>query len=212
MTERRPLASRDTGWARSVTRRLAATAITPNQISMASMGFAALAGLAFYLGAEAETGWDALALILAALFSQMRLLCNLFDGLVAVEAGKGTPDGAFWNEAPDRVSDVLILAGLGYGLGIPALGWAAATASVGTAYVRELGRASDGVNDFSGPMAKPQRMALLTGAAVLAALWPLWAGPGAVILIGALWLVVLGSLFTAIKRSVALIIRLKTPD
>ena len=57
MTEgsRRPLASRDTGWARAVTRRLAATAITPNQISAAGMAFAALAGLAFW-GAGAGRG------------------------------------------------------------------------------------------------------------------------------------------------------------
>ena len=34
---RRPLASRQTGWATVITKRLAATSVTPNQISMASM-------------------------------------------------------------------------------------------------------------------------------------------------------------------------------
>ena len=46
---RRPLASRDTGWARSMTRWLAATSVTPNQISMASIAAAAVAGACFWL-------------------------------------------------------------------------------------------------------------------------------------------------------------------
>lgn len=210
MTDRRPLASRDTGWARTVTRRLARTSITPNRISIASMGFAALAGGAFFVGAQAVGAVGVICLCLGALFCQLRLLCNLFDGLVAVEAGKGAPDGAFWNEAPDRVSDVLILVGLGYGLGLPGLGWAAGVMAVGTAYVRELGRASDGVNDFGGPMAKPHRMAVVTVAAVAAALVPvIWDGTGETVLIAALWLVTLGAAFTCVKRSVALIIRMR---
>ena len=208
MTDRRPLASRDTGWARLLTKRVAATNITPNQISMASMGAALLAALAFYAGAHSSGLGGAVLLILAALFCQLRLICNLLDGLVAVEAGKGSPDGAFWNEAPDRVSDILILAGLGYGLGLPALGWAAAAMAVGTAYIRELGRASDGVNDFTGPMAKPHRMAVVTGAAVLGAFAPVWGGSGAVWLTAALWIVMIGAFVTCLRRSMALLRRI----
>ena len=208
MTDRRPLASRDTGWARLLTKRVAATDITPNQISMASMGAALLAALAFYAGALASGLGGAVLLILAALFCQLRLICNLLDGLVAVEAGKGSPDGAFWNEAPDRVSDILILTGLGYGLGLPALGWAAAAMAVGTAYIRELGRASDGVNDFTGPMAKPHRMAVVTGAAVLSAFAPVWGGSGAVWLTAALWIVMIGAFVTCLRRSMALLRRI----
>jgi phosphatidylglycerophosphate synthase len=208
MTDRRPLASRDTGWARALTHRLAKTDITPNQISIASMGAALLAATAFYLGALAVGTFGVVMLCLGALFCQIRLLCNLLDGLVAVEAGKGTSDGAFWNEAPDRVSDVLILVGLGYGVGLPALGWAAAAMAVGTAYVRELGRTSDGVNDFSGPMAKPHRMALVTGAALLACVAPLLGVAGLTVLIAALWIVAIGSFATSVRRSLALISRL----
>ncbi len=208
MTDRRPLASRDTGWARALTRRLAETQITPNQISLASMGFALLAALALYGGARAAGFGGSLLLILGAVFCQARLLCNLLDGLVAVEAGKGAPDGAFWNEAPDRVSDILILAGLGYGVGLPTLGWVAAAMAVGTAYVRELGRASDGVNDFSGPLAKPHRMAVVTIAAVVAAFIPLFGGDGHGWLIAALWIIAVGAFLTSVRRSMALIARL----
>lgn len=206
--DRRPLASRDTSWARAITRRLAKTDITPNQISIASMAAAAIAAAAFYLGAQVQGVLGAVLLIIGALGCQVRLLCNLFDGLVAVEAGKGTPDGAFWNEAPDRVSDTLIMVGLGYGVGLPALGWAAAAMAIGTAYVRELGRASDGVNDFGGPMAKQHRMAVITGAVLLAILSPLWGAPGLTWLIAALWVVAIGAAATSARRGVAMIRRL----
>jgi phosphatidylglycerophosphate synthase len=205
---RRPLGSRDTAWARALARRLAAGRLTPNQISAASMGFAGLAGLAFFGAGQAEGAVRGLLLVAAALGCQARLVCNLMDGMVAVEGGKRTADGAFWNEFPDRVSDTLILIGVGYGFGLPALGWAAAAFAVLTAYVRALGRANGLPADFSGPMAKPQRMAVLTGAAVLAVAEPLWGGQGG-LLRAALWLVCLGSLATALRRAVRLVRALK---
>jgi phosphatidylglycerophosphate synthase len=168
---------------------------------MAGMGFAGLAGLAFWGAGQAEGALRVLLLVAAALGCQARLICNLMDGLVAVEGGKRTADGAFWNEFPDRVSDTLILIGVGYGCGLPVLGWAAAAFAVLTAYVRELGRANGLSADFCGPMAKPQRMAVLTGAAVLAVAEPLWGGQGG-LLRAALWLVCLGSLATALRRAV----------
>jgi len=198
---RRPLGSRDKAWAKALARRLAAGRVSPNQISIASMGFAGLAGLAFFGAGQAEGAFRGLLLVAAALGCQARLVCNLMDGMVAVEGGKRTADGAFWNEFPDRVSDTLILIGAGYGCGLPVLGWAAAAFAVLTAYVRELGRANGLPADFSGPMAKPQRMAVLTGAAVLALAEPLWGGQGGV-LREALWLICVGALATVLRRAV----------
>jgi phosphatidylglycerophosphate synthase len=198
---RRPLASRQTGWAAALTRRLAATSITPNQISIASMVAAAIAGAALWAaGVSQDWASRALLLVAAAVFCQLRLLCNLLDGMVAIEAGKSAPDGAFWNEFPDRVSDLLILAGLGYGVGQPALGWAAAALAILTAYVRELGRGSGLAADFSGPMAKPHRMALVTAAALASLIEPFWNGRNE-LLNAALWLVAIGSAVTVARRS-----------
>jgi phosphatidylglycerophosphate synthase len=198
---RRPLASRQTGWAAALTRRLAATSITPNQISIASMVAAATAGAALWAaGMSQDATSRALLLVAAAVFCQLRLLCNLLDGMVAIEAGKSAPDGAFWNEFPDRVSDILILVGLGYGVGQPALGWAAAALAILTAYVRELGRGSGLAADFSGPMAKPHRMALVTAAALASLIEPLWNGRNDLLLAG-LWLIAIGSAVTAVRRS-----------
>lgn len=209
--DRRPLASRDTRWAAAAARGLAATAVTPNQISAAGMAAALLAGLCLW-GAGATGGIGRAGLLLAAaLFVQLRLLCNLLDGMVAIEAGRASPDGAFWNEFPDRVSDMLILVGAGLGAGHPALGWAASAFAFLTAYVRELGAHAGAGVDFAGPMAKPHRMALMTGAAILGAAEPLWNGDGQ-ILRAALWLVIAGSAATALRRAVRLVGRLRQAE
>ncbi|KRD48844.1 CDP-alcohol phosphatidyltransferase family protein [Ensifer sp. Root278] len=198
--DRRPLASRNTRWAQAIARRLASMNVTPNRISQASMLAAAFAGLAFWLTGETQDGARVTLFIAAALFCQLRLLCNLFDGMVAVEGGKGEADGPFWNEFPDRVADVLIFVGAGYGIGAPALGLAAAAFAVLTAYVRELGRANGAPSDFSGPMAKQHRMATITLAAVLSAFEGLWLGDGE-ILWAALLLISIGAALTALLRA-----------
>lgn len=195
---RRPIASRNAGWAGRAARWLATTDVTPNQISVASVGFAALAFAAFWASAHVPALPRALLLIVAAAGCQMRLICNLLDGMVAIEGGKKAADGPFWNEAPDRVADILILVGLGLAANAIGHGWAAATLAVLTAYLRELGRAEGFPPDFSGPMAKPQRMALVTGAALLGIIWPH-------ILIWALALLILGTALTAGLRARRLI-------
>ncbi|SCB28495.1 CDP-alcohol phosphatidyltransferase family protein [Rhizobium multihospitium] len=207
--DRRPLASRNTRWAQTLARRMTVLSVTPNQISQASMAMAALAGASFWLSGLVDgVGMRVILLILAALFCQLRLLCNLLDGMVAVEGGKGEADGPFWNEFPDRVADILIFAGIGYGIAMPGLGWAAAALAVLTAYVRELGRATGNPSDFGGPMAKQHRMAVTTAAALLSIVEALWSG-GSWVLTIALWIVAVGSAVTVLRRSRNLIGHLK---
>jgi len=207
--DRRPLASRNTRWAQGIARWLAQRSVTPNQISQASMVAAALAGGAFWWAGYMESTGRIAMLVCAALFCQLRLLCNLFDGMVAVEGGKGAPDGPFWNEFPDRIADILILTGVGYGIDVPELGWAAASFAVLTAYVRELGRANGLPSDFSGPMAKPQRMATITAAALISTLEPLWRGRDEVLAI-ALFVIALGAAVTVLRRGLGIIRALKS--
>lgn len=208
MAERRPIASRDTGWARTAAEKLAASGITPNQISQMSVVFAILAGAAFWLSGHTATTLAAALLILAALGCQLRLICNLLDGMVAIEGGKSAPDGPFWNEAPDRFADIAIFAGAGLGTSHPALGFAAAAAAVLTAYIRELGRAEGFPADFSGPFAKPQRMAAITVAALAAAIEVVFNGTLWSVTF-ALWLITLGAFVTGIRRAARLIRALK---
>lgn len=205
---RRPLASRNTGWAVRISRWLVGTGVTPNQISVAGMGAALIAGACFWAAGSTTGAGRAALLLAAALFVQMRLLCNLFDGMVAVEGGRGAPDGGFWNEFPDRVSDMLILMGAAMCVGDPALGWAATSFAFLTAYIRELGVNCGTAADFSGPMAKPHRMALVTFAAIASLLDPWWNGTGQVLQL-ALWVVVIGAAATALRRAVTLVVRLR---
>jgi phosphatidylglycerophosphate synthase len=203
---RRPIASRSANWAKWAAQSLVNSGVTPNQISMASMG---AAGVAFVLlwgaGSVANAPGRGLLLLLAAAFVQGRLICNLLDGMVAVEGGKAEPDGPFWNEFPDRVADILILGGMGLAVGHPGLGFLAAALAVCTAYVRELGVANGAPSDFSGPMAKQHRMAAATGAFVLAAFWPIWGEDAGWVLLIALWVIVLGTAGTVARRGWTLI-------
>lgn len=115
--------------------------------------------------------------LLAALLIQMRLIANLLDGMVAVEGRKGGPTGDLWNEAPDRLSDAVIFVGAGYAAGgSPLLGFGAALMAVFVAYVRALGASVGAGQIFAGPMAKPQRMFLITMLGVVGAMFPVVAG------------------------------------
>ena len=98
-TNRRPIASRSAGWAKASAAFLARTSVTPNQISAVSVVFAAVGAalLAFKP--------DAIGLIGCAAAVQARLVCNLLDGMVAIEGGKKSSVGALYNEFPDRIAD-----------------------------------------------------------------------------------------------------------
>jgi phosphatidylglycerophosphate synthase len=94
----------------------------------------------------------------------------MLDGMVAVARRIASRHGELYNEVPDRLSDVAVLVGLGYGDGgDPALGYAAAIAALLTAYVRALGTSLGAPADFSGPMAKPHRMHLVAAVALACA-------------------------------------------
>jgi phosphatidylglycerophosphate synthase len=110
-------------------------------------------------------------LLVAAVGIQLRLLCNMLDGMVAVEGGMQTKSGEIFNDLPDRISDALILVPAGYAVPDlphgPLLGWCAALLAIFTAYVRLLGGTAGLAQSFIGPMAKPHRMAVLTAACLL---------------------------------------------
>ncbi len=193
---RRPLASRDSRWARRAAAALARSSVTPNQISLVSVVFAAA-------GAAALIRAGAVSLVLAAACVQLRLLCNLLDGMVAIEGGKQSPVGALYNELPDRIADSLLLVALGYAAEAPWLGWLAALLAALTAHVRATGGALGLAQDFRGPMAKPQRMALLTIACLVGALEMPWNGTRYALLTAAI-LIAAGSALTCATRTLAI--------
>lgn len=201
---RRVLATRDATWARSLARRLGKAGARPNAVSIAGVAFAFGGCVLLILAPTFGTGPRAAALVLAAAAVQLRLLCNLLDGMLAVEGGFQTPTGAIYNDLPDRIADILLLAGAGYALRHvpygPALGWLAAMTAVFTAYVRLLGGSLGVTQHFIGPMAKQHRMFTLTVALLLSAVETL-AGAEPRALAAGLVLIAAGSIATSARRT-----------
>jgi len=82
--------------------------------------------------------------------------------MVALAAGKASWRGEILNDLPDRISDVLIFAGLAHsGLNAVISGYWAAIFALLTAYVGVFGQAVGVQREFSGVMSKPWRMVTL---------------------------------------------------
>ncbi len=203
--QRRPIASRNTAWAARIAVWLASRGATPNGISLTSIVMAALAGTCILLPTFVLDGrWRWMCFPVAAGFIVLRLLCNLFDGMVAVEGNQKSPAGDIYNDLPDRVSDTIILIAAGYAAarGFPhtvALGYLATILAMATAYIRLLGASMGLGHCFSGPMAKQQRMAVIIVALLAEPVVTIFAHPD-IVLGCALCLISLGALFTCLRR------------
>ena len=176
-TSRRPISDGFRATAHWATAFCVRSGIHPDTISYASVVAAGLAALCFW-----KSGAYPGLLFIAPLFCYLRLWCNMLDGMVALASGKASWRGEILNDLPDRVSDVLIFAGVAHsGLVNPFLGYWAAIAALLTAYVGMLGQAVGVQREFSGVMSKPWRMvALHVGAWLTLALLP-WKPSGVVV-------------------------------
>ena len=208
---RRQLRTRERAWPSAIARKLASAGVTPNQVSVASIAFACIAGCALCLAGEIEPVW--LWLVVGAAGIQLRLLCNLLDGLLAIEGGLKSKTGELYNEIPDRIADIFILLGAGiaihefkdWGLLLAA---AATILAILTAYVRLLGGSLGLPQDFRGPMAKQHRMFVLTVGALATAIEysvqrTMWS------LVAALIVIVAGCVVTLVLRTRRIAAQLK---
>ncbi|HEY1120389.1 MAG TPA: CDP-alcohol phosphatidyltransferase family protein [Haloferula sp.] len=206
-SSRRPLKTRSTEWARALAKGLTSAGISPNTISAFSVVAALVGGAAFIGAARGWVPWP-VGWVAGAAMIQLRLLCNLMDGMVAIEGGKKSATGDLWNEIPDRLADTIFLVSAGWAIGWPWVGALAAWGAVMTAYVRAMGAALTGVHDFCGPCAKPHRMAALTIASLITACAPLWNGHGLWMKIGLTYIAVC-TLCTILRRTRRLAAKLK---
>lgn len=190
---RREVATRNAGFAKKFARVLAGMKITPNQISTLSMVFAAVSFGAFW--AAGDNVWF---LMVAVAGIQLRLLCNLFDGMVAIEHNKKSAVGDLYNEVPDRISDALIILGAGvFARKFPYamdLAWAGVFLATMTAYLRVFGASLVKRHYFVGPMAKQHRMFVVSAASLIS----LFYEPA---LYGALYIIAVGSIVTCVRRT-----------
>jgi phosphatidylglycerophosphate synthase len=131
--------------------------IHPDVISYFSVVAAGAAAICFW-----QAGAYPWLLLLGPAFCYLRLWCNMLDGMVALAAGKASWRGEILNDLPDRISDVLIFAGVAHsGLNAVVSGYWAAIFALLTAYVGTFGQAVGVHREFSGLMSKPWRMVTL---------------------------------------------------
>jgi phosphatidylglycerophosphate synthase len=171
-TSRRPIADIFRLTAQGMTRFCVRRQIHPDAISYLSIIAAALAAVCFW-----KAGQHAWLLFVAPGFCYVRLWFNMLDGMVALASGKTSWRGEILNDLPDRVSDVLIFAGVAHsGWMNPLFGYWAAIFALLTAYVGMFGQAVGVQREFSGLMSKPWRMVTLHAGAwiTLACVW--WNG------------------------------------
>jgi phosphatidylglycerophosphate synthase len=193
--ERRPIGARHWRISIAAAKLLVRFGISPNFISVAGM-LCGIAGGTALAGTIAASSWSAALWILAGLCVFLRLVANMLDGMVAIEGRMASRLGELFNEIPDRIADSAILIGLGYSAGgHVVLGYLAALAAMFTAYVRAAGRVAGAPQDFCGPMAKPHRMAVVIGVAMISAFLPPTRLPEF-----ALVVIALGSMWTAVRR------------
>jgi phosphatidylglycerophosphate synthase len=156
-TSRRPIADGLRSTARVATTLSVRLGVHPDAISYLSIVAAAIAAVLFW-----KSGRHPALLLFAPLFCYLRLWFNMLDGMVALASGKASWRGEILNDLPDRVSDVLIFAGVAHsGWMNPFIGYWAAIFALLTAYVGMLGQAVGVHREFSGVMSKPWRMVVL---------------------------------------------------
>ena len=154
---RRPIAEGFRKTASSAVRLCVRMGVHPDAISYLSIVASACAALSFWKSSQ-----HAWLLIVGPGFCYLRLWFNMLDGMVALASGKASWRGEILNDLPDRVSDVLVFAGVAHsGLCAALSGYWAAILAVLTAYVGLFGQAVGVQREFSGLMAKPWRMVAL---------------------------------------------------
>ena len=170
---RRPIGDAFRKTARGAVELCVRLGIHPDMVSYSSVVAAAGAGLCFW-----KAGSLPWLLIFGVGFCYLRLWFNMLDGMVALASGKASLRGEILNDLPDRVSDVLIFAGVAHsGLCHVVSGYWAAIFALLVAYVGVFGQAVGVQREFSGIMSKPWRMvALHAGAWITLGL--LWWGDG----------------------------------
>jgi phosphatidylglycerophosphate synthase len=218
--DRRPIPAREHQLSKKIASWLANMGAGPNSISIFGMIAGIVSGLCY-----AATSWSdehhAILFIVGAVFVFLRLLANMFDGMVALILAKPNPLGEIFNDAPDRVSDCAILIGCGFSINSsPTAGFYAALFAMMTAYIRAIGKCSGAPQSFLGPMAKQQRMFLCIAVSIACALIPgatamiytqFDGSPVAYSIMGpTLWFIAAGSAYTCIRRLAAISADLKS--
>lgn len=127
----------------------------------------------------------------------MRMACNAVDGSLARRSGTTTRRGAILNELGDRAADAVTFAALAPAVGVP-LALGVVVVALHTSFLAVLGQGVLGTRSGTGPLGKPDRVAVLSVAAAAAAF------VGADALVAGAWLLVVLGLVTIARRTLVL--------
>jgi len=179
-----------------------ALGLSPTAFNLIGAGFGAASGAAFALGNPVMGGW----------FILLGGAADVFDGRVARSTGVDSPRGAFLDSTLDRFAEVGAFAGLAiYFHNRPLLTLAVAVALGGSllvSYTRARGE-SQGVLCKAGVMQRAERLLLLGFGGILDPAVTDWAGqPPGTLLAWIVGLIALGTLGTAVYRTVWIAARL----
>jgi phosphatidylglycerophosphate synthase len=201
---RRPVGTRKVNAFHALASFLVKIGFHPNHISIFSSVFAAFGAVSLWMASRSNTPTSYIWLVMSLVGVQGRLVCNLIDGLMAVEGGMKTPTGELFNDLPDRFSDAFLILAAGFAAApfVPhalELSIVAAFFAIMTAYIRVLGASIGAPHFFTGPMAKQHRMFVLN-LGILGSAFELSHGEFGGFLWAALWMIAIGSFVTCIRR------------
>jgi phosphatidylglycerophosphate synthase len=162
-SSRRPIAGLFRRTAHGAVRIAIRMGIHPDVVSYASIVAAVISGVLFW-----QSNRHPRYLAIAVAFALLRLWLNMLDGMIALEAGKASKRGEIINDLPDRFSDVAIFIGVAHSSwGNMTYAYWVAIAAVLVAYIGLFGQAVGVQREFSGVMAKPWRIVLLSIGALI---------------------------------------------
>jgi len=170
-----------------------AAGLTPNHVSLLSMGFALAAAAAFAIA-------EPLAYVLGALFVFLNGWLDLIDGALARAQAVASPRGDLLDHVIDRYADLIIIGGLAAGVGRFALGFLAVTGVLMTSYLGTQIQAVGLGRAYGGLVGRADRLVLAGLAGLLAAVvaGPVVAGLGVIGLLLAFFAVI--GHITALQR------------
>jgi phosphatidylglycerophosphate synthase len=176
--------------------------VSPTALNLTGAAFGAAAGIAFALEHLVIGGW----------FILLGGTADILDGRVARGLGVASPRGAFLDSTLDRFAEVGVFVGLAvyfHPRPLPAMAVALALGgSLLVSYARARGE-SQGVVCKVGVMQRAERLLLLGFSALLDPAVGDWMGqPPGTLLAFVVWLIAVGTVGTAIYRTIWIAVRL----
>lgn len=179
--------------------------ISANNLSVLGLVFALLSSVSFWhaFSWTQPLGFRWL-LFVAVLSIQARLVCHALATLIAKQSQAYNPERPLYHLLIDRISDIFILLGVGYGLTLfptaTTTAWVTVVVALLSAYLRLLNKLCGLKQSLSaGPMTKLHRMMWLSISVLIALFLPL--EKAQLLLFISLWTILLGGLFTILFRA-----------